>query len=295
MNSNNNIARFSACVPGLILTFGLLLSLLPAVAFAQTQTQAVALQIGILPMSTTRILLKNYQPLHVYLERVLKRPVELVTAHDFRTFHFNTIEGKYDVVITAAHLGRLAQTEAGYMPLARYKAPNYTLLLVAKDQPLKSVQDIRGKVVAGINPITLAVNETIIWLRGQGLNAGADYALLETPTPISAAYAVQNHQSVMAISSSQGLKQFPQNLKENVIVFATLPELPSLMWLAHPRMTAEIAGLKAALLGFTSESTEGAIFYDTTGYVGMREVTSKESSAMDQLAQEVNALLHRKK
>ena len=204
MNSNNNIARFPACVPDLILTFVLFLSLLPVVAYAQTQTQAVALQIGILPMSTTRILLKNYQPLHVYLERVLKRPVELVTAHDFRTFHFNTIEGKYDVVITAAHLGRLAQTEAGYMPLARYKAPNHTLLLVAKDQPLKSVQEIRGKVVAGIDPITLAVNETKIWLRGQGLNAGADYALLETTTPISAAYAVKNHQSVMAISSTQG-------------------------------------------------------------------------------------------
>lgn len=295
MNSNNNIARFPACVPGLLVVIGLLLAMLPALAQAQTQTHAGALQIGIVPMSTARILIKNYQPLHVYLERVLKRPVELVTAQDFRTFHFNTIEGKYDVVITAAHLGRLAQTEAGYVPLARYKASNRTLLLVAKDQPLKSVQEIRGKVVAGIDPITLAVNETKIWLRGQGLNAGADYTLLETTTPISAAYAVKNHQSVMAISSTQGLQQFPPSLKEQINIFATLPELPSLMWLAHPRMASEIPGLKAALLGFTPESNEGAIFYETTGYVGMREVTSKESRAMDQLAQEVNTLLHRKK
>ena len=84
MNSNNSIARSPACVRGLLLVIGLLLSTLPALA--QTQSHSGALQIGIVPMSTTRILIKNYQPLHVYLERVLKRPVELVTAQDFEPF-----------------------------------------------------------------------------------------------------------------------------------------------------------------------------------------------------------------
>lgn len=271
----------------------LVFSIVPSVVSGQAQSRP--LQVGILPISTARILVKNYQPLQIYLERALNRPVELVTAHDFRTFHFNTIEGKYDVIITAAHLGRLAQTEAAYVPLARYKAPHRTLLIMAKDQPLKSVQDLRGKVVAGIDPITLAVNETMLWLRGQGLRAGVDFTLLETPTPISAAYSVKNHESVMAISSPQGLKQLPENLKQSIEVFATLPELPSLVWMAHPRMAAEAPNLKAALLGFTSLSSEGAMFYDATGYVGMREVSGEETKAMDPLAQEVNTRLNRNK
>lgn len=289
MKSNINAAR--SAIWFLLLTF----SILPGLLFAQTQAQARALQIGILPISTTRTLIKNYRPLQAYLEHELKRPVELVTAPDFKTFHFNTIEGKYDVVITAAHLGRLAQTESHFVPLTKYTAAHRTLLLVARDQPLKSVQDLRGKVVAGVDPIALAVNETRLWLRKQGLHAGIDFTLLETPTPISAAYSVHNHQSAMAISSPQGLKHLPAELAQSLEVFATLPELPSLMWLAHPRMAVEAPRLKAVLLGFTPASSEGAMFYETTGYMGMREVTHEETRAMDPLAHEVKALLNSRK
>ncbi|HQS56979.1 MAG: hypothetical protein B7Y56_01585 [Gallionellales bacterium 35-53-114] len=291
MNSNNTAARFA------LLTLFLALAMPAATLFAQplAQTQAKPLHIGILPISTTRVLIKNYLPLQAYLERVLNRQVNLVTAPDFKTFHFNTMDGNFDLVITAAHLGRLAQTEAGYVPLARYTAPHRTLLIVAKDRPLKSVQDVRGKVVAGVDPITLAMNEAMLWFKSQGLRAGVDFTLLVTPTPISAAYSVQSHQSVMAISSPQGLKHLPENLKENIAVFASLPDLPSLLWLAHPRMLPEIPKLKTALLGFTSESSDGAMFYDATGYLGMREVSDKETRAMDALAQEVKMLLGRSK
>jgi phosphonate transport system substrate-binding protein len=257
--------------------------------------ESQALQLGLLPIWTTRVLIKNYMPLQAHLEHELKQPVELITAPDFKTFHANTLNGEYDLIITAAHLGRLAQTEAGYIPLTRYSAPHRTLLIAAKDQPLKSIQDLRGKTLAGIDPIALAMNDTIIWLKEQGLHAGKDFTLLETPTPISAVYSVQNHQSLLAISSPQGMKQLPVNVKASIEIFASLPELPSLLWLAHPRMKAEMPKLKAALLGFTPQTEQGAIFYESTGYMGMRETSDNDTKAMDKVAQEVKALLIRKR
>jgi len=71
--------------------------------------------------------------------------------------------------------------------------------------------------------------------------------------------------------------------------------LPSLMWMAHPRMAAEVPRIKAALLGFTSQSKEGAQFYEATGYVGLKEVTQDETKSMDAIAQEVSVLLNVKK
>ena len=62
-----------------ILTAGFLcivLSLVPGIVSAQATAQTHILQIGILPTLSARALLKNYQPVQVYLERVLKRPVE---------------------------------------------------------------------------------------------------------------------------------------------------------------------------------------------------------------------------
>jgi phosphonate transport system substrate-binding protein len=262
----------------------LVCTILPNITLAH---ETKVLHVGLLPIWTTRVLIKNYQPLQAHLEHELNQPVELITAPDFKTFHANTLNGEYDLIITAAHLGRLAQTEAGYTPLARYSAPHRTLLIAAKDQPLKSIQDLRGKILAGIDPVTLAMNDTIIWLRDQGLHAGTDFTLLETPTPISAAYSVQNHQSILAISSPQGMKQLPDNMKASIEIFASLPELPSLLWLAHPRMQAEIPRLKAALLSFTPQTENGAIFYESTGYMGMREPGNDDAKTMDKVSQEV--------
>jgi len=270
------------------LFLGLVWIIAPGISLAH---EPRALQVGVLPIWTTRVLIKNYQPLKAHLEQELKQPVELVTAPDFKTFHINTLKGEYDLVITAAHLGRLAQLEAGFIPLTRYSAAHRTLLLAAKDQPVKSIQELKGKTLAGIDPITLAMNDTITWLSAQGLHAGTDYTLLETPTPISAAHSVHNHQSILAISSPQGMKQLPDNMKANIEIFASLPELPSLLWLAHPRMKADTPRLKAALLAFTPQTENGALFYETTGYMGMREPGNDDAKAIDKAAQEVNKLI----
>lgn len=273
------LAKLSAWFLGLVCTIA------PGLSLAH---EAHTLQVGLLPIWTTRTLIKNYQPLQAHLEQALKQPVELITAPDFKTFHTNTLKGEYDLIITAAHLGRLAQLEAGFTPLTRYSAPHRTLLIAAKDQPLKSIQDLKGKTLAGIDPLTLAMNDSITWLSAQGLQAGRDYTLLETPTPISATYSVQNHQSILAISSPQGMKHLPDNIRANIEIFASLPELPSLLWLAHPRMKTDIPRLKAALLSFTPQTENGAIFYETTGYMGMRETSNDEAKSLDMIAQEVN-------
>jgi len=258
---------------------------------AQDSVQGKVLQVGVLPTLSARVLLKNYQPLQIYLERELKRPVELTTARDFRTFHFNTIEGKYDVVVTAAHLARLAQTEAKYVPLAGYKASNGAVLIDARDQPLRSVQDLKGKTLAFGDRNALNVIQAVRYLRERGLREDVDYTLLETSSHTSAAYSVQNHQSALAVTSPSGYKNIPDAIKGSVKVFALLPAIPSLTWMAHPRVATEVPRIKAALLGFTSGTEEGRQFYEATGYIGMREVTSDEMKALEPYAQLVKSLL----
>lgn len=246
-----------------------------------SRAQARPLQLGLLPVTSTRALLKNYQWVEAYLARELGQPVELVTAADFRSFQIGTLEGRYDLIVTASHLARQAQLDAGYQPLARYRAMQRTLLLTARDRPLKNIEGLRGRSLASPDSLTLASIEAHAWLQARGLRPGVDYTLIETPTPPSAAHSVLNQQSVMAISTPQGLKNTPEELREQLEVFATLPEIPSLMWLAHPRIAALAPRLKAALLALTAESAEGRAFFEATGYVGLREVQAAELKAVD--------------
>lgn len=273
-----------------VLTAGLLcivLFLVPGIVSAKATARAPILQIGILPTLSARALLKNYHPVQVYLERVLKRPVELTTAPDFKTFHFNTIEGKYDLVVTAAHLARLAQMEAKYVPLAVYKAANGAVLIEARDQTLRSIQDLKGKTLAFGDRNSLNVMQTVNYLQEQGLREGVDYTLQESSSHSSAAYSVQNHNSMLAVTSPSGFKNIPDAIKGSLAIFSILPPMPSLTWMAHPRMASDIPKIKAALLGLTPDIEEGKQFYDATGYIGMREVSNEEMKALDSYAWDV--------
>lgn len=243
--------------------------------------QPAQLVVGILPTLSPRVLIGNYQPMRLYLERTLKRPVELVTATNFTAFHQSTMAGKYDLVVTAAHLARLAQIEGRYSPLATYQSVNRAVLLTSLSTPLKSVKDLKGATVATLDRFALIVSQTLIWLQEQDLQWGKDYQLLETSSHNSAAYSVLSGESMLAIVSPAGLKQMPAAIQNKLQVFATLPPLPSLMWLAHPRMTSEVPRLKSVLLAFTPTLSEGKTFFDKTGYLNMREITPEEMNSLD--------------
>lgn len=269
----------------------LMFAMASGISWAESSAHDKVLQIGILPTLSARLLLKNYQPLQMYLERALNRPVELVTANDFSTFHLNTIEGKFDLIVTAAHMARLAQTEAKYVPLTTYKAVNRAVLLESKDQPLQSIQGLKGKSLAFGDRQALIVSQAIGYLRDNGLREGIDYTLLDTQSHNSAAYSVQKHQSALAITSPSGYKNMPDQIKESVKIFMTLPEFPGLMWMAHPRVASDAPKFKAALLGFTADTAEGKQFYESTGYIGMREIGKDEMKSLDPYTKNVGTAL----
>lgn len=239
------------------------------------------LQLGVLPITSTRVLLGNYAAVTAYLERTLEQPVELVTAPDFRTFQHNTLEGRYDLVVTAAHLGRMAQADAAWVPLVRYAAVHQTLLLHARDRPLRQIEELRGQRLACPDALTLATTEVVDWLQARGLRAGADYAHLETPTPPSAAHALINGQAVLAVSTHQGMKNTPEPLRDQLAVFATLPELPSLLWLAHQRLAPQQGLLKSILLGLNGKDAGLTAFFEATGYQGVRDIRANDIAVAD--------------
>lgn len=240
-----------------------------------------AVKVGILPTMSPRVLLNNYQPFRVYLEQTLKRPVLMVTAADFAAFHQSTLAGDYDIVVTAAHLARLAQLEAGYLPLATYRAPNRAILMTSRAAPLKAIGDLRGHSIAMLDRFALITGQAVLWLEGQGLREHVDFQLLETPSHNSAAYSVLNGTSALAIISPAGWKQMPASLRDRLRIYANLPQIPGLMWLANPRLANDAPRLKSVLFAFTPNLPPGKQFFDTTGYQGMRAITPEELQALD--------------
>lgn len=279
-------------VPSLLRMLVALIVLAWVAPVAHAQEPPKPVQFGVLPNLSARIILQHYQPMRQYLEGRLRRPVEVVTAPDFKTFHTRTLKGDYDIAVTGAHLARLAQIDAGLVPLVTYRPALVALMITPGAQPLKSVQELRGKSLAFANPQSLVALRGLQWLAEQGLKPGTDFTVAQTPTQDSLGQLLLSGGAVAAILSGGEFRQIPEDQRARLVVFTTIAELPSLTLAAHPRMApAEITALKHHLLAFP-DTTEGRQFLSLTGFQGIRDLGAGElKAALDPYIEDVRRML----
>lgn len=249
------------------------------------------LTIGLLPTLSPRVLLANYQPVRVYLERELKRPIEMRTAVDFSSFHRATMAGDYDLILTAPHLARLAQIEGRFKPLTTYTATNRAVLIMAKDRPVRALSEVRGKSVAVFDEHALVVLQGLRWLAERGLKANLDFRVLEPHSHNSVAHSVLSGESVLGITAPAGVRQWTDEYREKLAVYAELPEQIAIIWMVPPGMEAKLTRQIQSALLHLADSPEGKQFFEKTGYKGMREVDEKEMRKLDSYAKEISVLL----
>lgn len=101
----------------------------------------------------------RYRPLVDMLSRELRKPVKAVQVDRYERLETDLAEEKYDLAfIHPAHIAMRAVKAGAYQGVATAKG--YTdyraRVLVTKDSPLKSMQDLRGKKfgVPGVDTIT---------------------------------------------------------------------------------------------------------------------------------------------
>ena len=251
----------------------------PTLPAAAENTDAI--EFGILPTLSSRSILTTYQPLRIYLEQHLKRPVQFVTAPDYRTYIERTQRGEYRYLITAAHFARLAQKEAGYQPLVRVKRELAALLVTDKRSGITHIAELRGKLVS--TPDSLAIISMLgeELFRAHGLLPGRDVRLRAQTSFNSALIAMRNGDSAAAITAATALKQMPAEVRENLVTLATSQSVPHNVCLASPKVPPqEAAKMRRLLLAFGA-TTAGEAFFRTTGFISFVRPTEKELRALD--------------
>lgn len=139
---------------------------------------------GILPIISTKRLIKTFSPLAAYLSEKTGKSIRLETAPDFKTFMNRTNnEQRYDLLFTAPHMYYLAQRKAGYKVIVRVAAPDMrALIVVPKKSEIKKLNDLRGHQLATTDPLALATLMIKAHLSKAGLNPDKDLTLVHTPS-----------------------------------------------------------------------------------------------------------------
>lgn len=250
----------------------------PRALLAQT---AAALEIGVLPNISARVLLGQYQPLRDFFARA-QQPVQISTAPNWSSFHERTLALEYDLVVTAAHLARLAQIERGLVPLLIYSPNIKALISVAKARPMKDITELRGQALVLSNPQSLVTMRGLQWLAEKGLQRDRDFRIISVPTDDSAGSVVVRGDAVAALLSSGEFRATPDAVKPQFEIMTTIAELPSFVVMASPRLAAPVQqALKTQLLAFAGGSAEGKAFFGNTGLTGIGEVPHGVMASMD--------------
>jgi phosphonate transport system substrate-binding protein len=249
------------------------------------------LDMGVFPYMSTRALLDLYQPVRVYLSHELGKSVTLFTAQSFKAFTNETQQGIYDIVVTAPHFARLAQREAGYVPLITHTRELSGLVVVPVDSPIHNLRELKGKRIATPNQLALVTIMGYQLLRDDGLEPGTGVTLIDMTSHNNAVLAALSGEADAAITEQVALMQMPADIRNRVRIIAHTSPLPHVMYLAHRRLgQARIAQIKGALLRFP-RTAAGQTFLKVSGFEGMRPVEEDDLKNMDRYLPELERLL----
>lgn len=221
-----------------------------------------SVEIAIAPFLPVRTMVRNYEPLRLYLEKRLRRKVLFISAPDYKTYNQRILQRDYAYLITVANAAYLAQAEAGYVPLLRPANSTEPVLVVAKNNPLERVTDLRGQTIALPDRLAIVSMQAMTMLREAGLDPERDVALKYLPNHGAAVNYVVAGEAAAAIVSNRALEQMPAASRDPVRVVRSWPPgaAPGIVYLASPQVPpADAARFTRAVLDFAASPAGGAL------------------------------------
>jgi len=130
-------------------------------------------EFGVFPYLPLAKIQQLYAPIAADFEAKLGRQVWLSSKSDYALYHEALNKETYDIAFVHPLDYVNAHDKHGYLPLARREKNLEALIVVRPDSPLKSIKDLRGKIVANPPVDAIVSHLTSMALQDAGINPGA--------------------------------------------------------------------------------------------------------------------------
>jgi len=250
----------------------LLVSALPPVAGGTESAVTAPVRVGVLPYLSPKALMTTWAPLVEYLETILNRPAQLVTAPDFATFAARSLADQYDIVLTAPHFAVLIVRKRGYRPLVMFAKELYGDVVVARHAGYRSLSDLKHQIV--VMPDRLAIVSALgeQLFRRTGIDVYHDLSIQYVSSHNDAMMAVVQGRAAAAVTAFGLSRHLPASLGSSLRVLASTSRVPHGMALLHPALgEADYRRLKSRLRS-TAMSGDLAAHIASLGWGALVEV-----------------------
>lgn len=258
------------------------------------QAAVAELTMGVFPRRGASDTVVAFAPLQDHLASILEEKVELRVFKDFDAFEKALAARELDIV----HLNQMHYVEGkafGYRVFARNIEHGSDMivgaLIVRKDSPYKSVEDLKGKkiVFGGNSKAMQSYIAPSYLLRKAGLKEGVDYSFEFAKNPPSALLAV----AVGAADAAGGatvLLRFRevQPVAGDLRILAATDPLVQLSWAAGERVTHDKLALILTAMENAPASVRTAAKVD-----GWKKTDDSEYAAVRRLVELVTGNVYR--
>ena len=233
---------------------------------------------GILPFISAEQLVDRFSPLAQYLSKYLDVPVRIETAPNFVEFARRTHEDQhYDILFTAPHLYPLASSKAGYRLIVSVDSPGMAaVIVVPKKSNIHNIEDLKGKRLASVPPMSLATLMVRKHLLTHGINPDIDLTLITTPTHDASLLS-----SYHGVTDASALMQPPyeaasQQVRQSMRIIVKTESAPHIPISISPRISKTCAAEMAQLLLKMDSTIEGQKALKHNQFSGFRKAQAEE-------------------
>lgn len=255
---------------GALLSCALLLSLLVTSPLHAEEPLRLAIQ----PIQSAETTATFYRPLAEYLAQTTGLEIRLVTTSNFLTYWTEIKQGKYDLVLDAAHFTDYRIREQGYIPLAKVPGEVSYSLVTHPDTFVFEPNELVGKPIASIASPSLGM-----------------VRLLELyPNPLRQPRIIEANSAEAIVdliekgSAVAGMIPTPLlNLHPELNVVMTTKPAPHVTFSASPQLTAaDRAKIQRALLN-APKTAEGQAMLNAINFTDLVEADARIYSGYAEL------------
>lgn len=273
-------------------TWACLVCLLVTPGAASASEQADPLTLGVFPYFDPATLASLHLPLKTHLSSTSGQRMTLVSAPDFRTFKQRSHEGRYDVLVTAPHLGRIAQLHGDYEWLAFTSNYSHAVFVALAASGITQVEDLRGKTLALPPKGAIIHHLALAHLEMHGLLPGND-VMIETLSSHNNAMlaAIRGDVDAAAFGRPTWLRYAAPD-RERLQLIDQSEQIPGFAVLVHPRIDAAVRkSIGKGLFAFP-DTDAGQAYFDATGLDGIRPANDTDMELLDRYIERMAAALN---
>lgn len=239
------------------------------------------LRFGFLPIFSPEALVKLHKPLKDHLETDLKLHVEMVSSPDFKLFNSRTKNLSYDLIFTAPHLARLAETEYKYQRIAATSHRGSANFLVRADSGIKSIKDLKGLSIALPPDSAIIHHMALRTLRERGIEAGKNIRVITTKSHNDPVLRLLSQMVNSAAIGKAPWARIKEETGDQVIVIGQSVSIPGFMILANPKLPIKrVQAIRKSFIKF-GLTPVGKKYLEKSGYKKMVPISDQDMHDMD--------------